>query len=267
MNSNGIQYFPLDVDIFDDPKVIPAICQFGEDAERVVMRLLFALYREGYCIEYNDALKFALAMRTRKDPQYIDQVIMSLVKYNFFDKDLFNQYNVLTSKGIQKRWIQATRKRSRKGFDYKCWLLPKFGEQPIEDEESGDQADELEKQAEVLQKQAEDSRPPTAQNRLSKVKKSKEEKELYISKLQKEFYDSLKPFIETYHKDTLRKFYDYWIEPNKSMTRLRWHTENTWDLSLRLKRWANNEFIPKGSSNEQPKTIKWTGKDTVPIVS
>lgn len=56
------------------------------------------------------------------------------------------------------------------------------------------------------------------------------------------FYESLIACIDTYEKEMLRKFYDYWREPNKSKTKMKWEQEKTWDLNLRLKRWSENDF-------------------------
>lgn len=37
-----------------------------------------------------------------------------------------------------------------------------------------------------------------------------------------------------------QEFYDYWSEPNKSNTKMRFEQEKTWDLARRLNRWASN---------------------------
>lgn len=70
---------------------------------------------------------------------------------------------------------------------------------------------------------------------------------------EKEFAQLLVPHVPTYGKEMIRKFYDYWREPNRSKTKMRWERENTWDLNLRLQRWAVNNF-DKGQP-EQP-TVK-----------
>lgn len=62
------------------------------------------------------------------------------------------------------------------------------------------------------------------------------------------FADTLKPFLESYGKETLNKFYQYWIEPNKSKTKMRWELQKTWDTNLRLKKWAGNNFDKIGTT-------------------
>lgn len=39
----------------------------------------------------------------------------------------------------------------------------------------------------------------------------------------------------------LQKFVEYWTEPNKSRTKLRWELEPTWKMSLRFKKWMRNK--------------------------
>jgi len=69
-----------------------------------------------------------------------------------------------------------------------------------------------------------------------------EKKKEYISKIQKEFYQSLTHFTNEFSAKTLRDFYDYWSEPNKSLTKIKWQLEKTWDTKKRLTRWSNNNF-------------------------
>lgn len=70
---------------------------------------------------------------------------------------------------------------------------------------------------------------------------------------QSAFYNKIAVFKDLYPKETLREFYEYWIEPNKSKTKMRFELERTWDLSLRLKKWASNNFSkikPKRDLNQ-----------------
>lgn len=74
----------------------------------------------------------------------------------------------------------------------------------------------------------------------TKPKVTREEQEARFQKAQKEFYDSLRPFVQIYPPQMLREFFNYWSEPNKSKTKMRFEQEKTWDLNRRLARWANN---------------------------
>lgn len=68
------------------------------------------------------------------------------------------------------------------------------------------------------------------------------------------FAATLKPFVDEFGRDTLKEFYDYWTEPNKSNSKFRQELEKTWSLERRLKTWIKNEsnFKPnKNKKNEQ----------------
>lgn len=84
---------------------------------------------------------------------------------------------------------------------------------------------------------------------VNKPKKTKEEIAAATEKRKKKFGQDLVPYVATYGKDMIRKFYDYWSETNKSKTRMRCETEKTWDLNLRLQNWArrNKDFGTKQS--------------------
>jgi len=58
------------------------------------------------------------------------------------------------------------------------------------------------------------------------------------------FADTLKPFVAKYGKELITEFYKYWTEQNKSNTKFRAELEKTWNLSLRLERWAKNDKSP-----------------------
>ncbi len=57
----------------------------------------------------------------------------------------------------------------------------------------------------------------------------------------KKFYTSLVPYVEMYGKAMTREFFDYWAEANRSRTKMRWETEKTFEVALRLAKWAARE--------------------------
>jgi len=72
-----------------------------------------------------------------------------------------------------------------------------------------------------------------------------EKKKSEFEKRKDIFYKSLIPYTKMYEKDMIRKFYDYWTEPNKSHTKMRWELEKTWDVKRRLNTWASREPVKK----------------------
>jgi len=70
------------------------------------------------------------------------------------------------------------------------------------------------------------------------------------------FAHTLKPFLDLYGAETIRKFYDYWTEPNKSNTKYRQELQKTWSTERRLKTWTENNF--NNTNNKQQKQDELT---------
>lgn len=112
-NKTGLDYFPFDVDFFADEKIAAISGEFGIKGELTVVKLLCAVYRNGYFILWNEPLKYKLLRDLPGvSPELIDQIVNRLVRWGFFDEGLFDSVKVLTSRGIQKRYFSITRRRS-----------------------------------------------------------------------------------------------------------------------------------------------------------
>lgn len=49
------------------------------------------------------------------------------------------------------------------------------------------------------------------------------------------------------------KFINYWSEPNRSKTKMRWELQTTWELHRRLLNWASKDFNRGGGTISMPK--------------
>lgn len=111
-NKTGLDYFPFDVDFFADEKIASISGEFGIKGEITVIKLLCAVYRNGYFILWNEPLKYKLLRDLPGvSSELIDQIVNRLVRWGFFDEGLFDSVKVLTSRGIQKRYFSITRRR------------------------------------------------------------------------------------------------------------------------------------------------------------
>ena len=68
------------------------------------------------------------------------------------------------------------------------------------------------------------------------------------------FIESLTPFIPTYGMEMVKAFIDYWTEPNRSCSRMRFELQRTWSLPLRLATWARHErvFVQRTAYHQRP---------------
>lgn len=111
-NKTGLDYFPLDIDFFDDEKIVAISGEFGVKGEIVAIKLLCAIYRNGYFILWSDLFKFKLLKNLPGvSSELFDSILNRLVLWGFFDKSLFDSMGVLTSVGIQKRYFKISKRR------------------------------------------------------------------------------------------------------------------------------------------------------------
>jgi hypothetical protein len=120
----GLSYFPIDVDIFEDEKLQFISAKYGLKGEAIVFRLLSKIYRNGYYIEFDEdvQLLFSKSCGLERNDNATRNVVSELLKRNFFDKSMFEQFQVLTSKGIQKRYAKICNDSRRIASN----LLPKY---------------------------------------------------------------------------------------------------------------------------------------------
>ena len=64
---------------------------------------------------------------------------------------------------------------------------------------------------------------------------------MIISEREEIFKNEIHNFIFNYDKKMLDEFFEYWSEPNRSKTKMKFELEKTWDTKRRLKRWFNNQ--------------------------
>lgn len=110
----GIEFFPLDVDFFEDEKIQYISARFGLKGEIFTIKLLGRIYRNGYYTIWDEdaALLFAkVAGRGEITGNLANDIVQELVKRGFFDKAIFDSFSVLTSRGIQKRYLKACERR------------------------------------------------------------------------------------------------------------------------------------------------------------
>lgn len=121
----GIDYFPFDVDFFDDDKVALIDAEFGTKGVLVAIRLLCKIYKNGYYYQWGDdeCLLLSKQMGAGFVPKLVGEIVTGLVRRSFFDKGVWDSFRVLTSVGIQRRFIEATRGRSTQEGELRYWLL------------------------------------------------------------------------------------------------------------------------------------------------
>lgn len=132
----GIDYFCIETDIKDDDKVFAlrylyATKAGGYDAGAGyaafgrLIDLLADIYREGFAAEMSLQRRVRLSQQMGYTPEELDAFIADCVDVGLFDRGIWEQAKVLTSRGIQRRYyIVASRRTGTIPESQRRWLLP-----------------------------------------------------------------------------------------------------------------------------------------------
>lgn len=109
---DGLDYFPLDVNFLSDLKIKKIIRAYGAQAVAVVISALTTIYRDnGYFATYDEDLIFIIADELKLEDSYVKDVIEKLIEVDFLNKEQKEKNNILTSIGIQERYLKVCERR------------------------------------------------------------------------------------------------------------------------------------------------------------
>lgn len=100
----GLDYFPFDLDFYQDIRIRKLIKYQGGGAVAIYNLLLCFIYKDGYYTKWDTELPFIISEQTGFEEPYICKVIDYCLSIGLFDKSLYESDEVLTSKGIQERY-------------------------------------------------------------------------------------------------------------------------------------------------------------------
>lgn len=123
---DGIDYFPFDVDFLQDKKIRLIKGEYGSKGVLVVIQLLCSIYKEnGYfsTCDSDDCILVADAVGCGCDANTIEEVVQGCLRRSIFDRGVFEAFGVLTSRGIQRRYLRALSTRDNIDMIQEYWLL------------------------------------------------------------------------------------------------------------------------------------------------
>ncbi len=107
----GLEYFPLDVDAANDPKIRYISGKHKLTGFGIFIHLLMEIYRNGYYADWGEIQRFAFSNTVNVDINTISTVVNDCIYAELFNRSLYEKYNILTSHGIQARYLQACERR------------------------------------------------------------------------------------------------------------------------------------------------------------
>ena len=104
----GLDYFPLNVVLNSKFEIIEA--RFGIKGFAVIVKLFQHIYgTKGYYCEWDEDVLFVFAKRIGVGANSVSEILNTAIKKGIFDEKMYKKYSILTSKGIQQRYVEAKR--------------------------------------------------------------------------------------------------------------------------------------------------------------
>lgn len=123
---DGVDYFPKDTDFYSDDKVRLLRAEFGAKGMYILDYLLCDIYgKNGYFTKWDKNRCFLVSdgAGCGCSPEYISEFVSGCCRCSFFDERVLNVFGVLTSAGIQRRYIRMFNSRDEIQMIQEYWLL------------------------------------------------------------------------------------------------------------------------------------------------
>lgn len=101
----GLDYFPMDLTSDDSLELLEAEC--GLEGFAILVKIWQKIYSNGYYIEWSEDVETLFSRKINSEKTKVNSVITTCFKRNLLDKHIYETYGILTSKGIQKRYLKA----------------------------------------------------------------------------------------------------------------------------------------------------------------
>ena len=110
--AKGVEYFPLDVGFLSDLKIRKIMLSHGPASIAVLIYIFAAIYKdEGYFMSIKDDEISLIALDTNLDADYVKEVINRACEVELFSFRIYDNFRILTSEGIQNRYLKITERR------------------------------------------------------------------------------------------------------------------------------------------------------------
>ncbi|MCO8193031.1 MULTISPECIES: DUF4373 domain-containing protein [Anaerofustis] len=120
----GVNYFPLDVHLEDKVNLIEA--EFGLTGFAVLIKLYQKIYGgSGYFTLWDNEVEMLFSSKINIDIKRLKRIVEKCIERDIFSKDMYDNFSILTSKGIQKRFFTITKRRKESDVKWDYILLNK----------------------------------------------------------------------------------------------------------------------------------------------
>lgn len=261
----GFDYFPFMVNFFDDLKIKKLSKRCGRIATLVIIYLYTQIYQDkGYYMPYDEDVIFFISEKMNVTEEDVERVIDEAFNVKLFDKEMYEAHQILTSRGIQKRFLKLWKECKRTGkyetsYIYSDFLRNNLGNNSIN---SGNITEEKELIHEEMPINSCNNSQSKVKESKEKKKKGKESKEKKVTRttFHPPSIEEVKLYIEEQgYTDVKAEKWHAYYEANG------WHTGRTkmkdWKASVRYWHATEGEYDGKTKSSKNDGRSRATSVD------
>lgn len=229
-------YFSHDSNSKDDPKCVLLIEQLGLEGYGIFWVLIETL-REQPNYKYPIILLPAIARRFNTSTEKVKAVVLNYQLFKIENDEFFY------SESLNERMLFLEEKRVKRSLAGKAGNEKRWGNIAIESQCDRETSLSKVNESKIKVNNITGDKSPTKEER------------------QKAFYQKIAEHAKEYPRETLREFYDYWIESNDNGKKMRFEMEKVFDIKRRLSTWDKNntkfkKFEPKEIPKIEPTNIR-----------
>lgn len=199
MAKTRLDWFKLDCQCDDKIELIEA--EFGLKGFAVIIKLYQRIYGgEGYYCEWNDDVALLFSRKIGLGCSVVSEIIQKSVQRGIFDRSMLENYGILTSHGIQKRYYECA---GRRQFSK---IRPEYA--LVQCTQNSENADNSGENVYISHENADISSAEKKREDKSRLDKSREDKTVasapvFCPVMSQEDYDNL---CKEYGKETIDKY-------------------------------------------------------------
>lgn len=106
----GLKFFYLDIHLNDKFKILQI--RYGLEGFGAVIALFQKVYNNGFWYPWTEIERELFAHDYKTTEETIDEIVDCALEVGIFHKPLFEQYRILTSRGIQNEYMRVTSRRT-----------------------------------------------------------------------------------------------------------------------------------------------------------
>lgn len=117
----GMDYFSLDVNLDDSIELVEA--EHGLQGFAIIIKLWQKIYSEGYYIDWKRDNIMLFSRKINSEETLVSAVVNSCLSRGIFSREIYEKYEILTSKAIQKRYLTACKQTKRASVPFITELI------------------------------------------------------------------------------------------------------------------------------------------------